>query len=312
MSFTKPSCTELVLVGLGLSLLASFMPLILYLFALMLFGLPHVLWEFNWVRQTYGAKVPTALWWSWGIILGLQASVRLAVWLGWIDAELSLYTDMFSLLALLLVVLLVLMRTSSRLPFFRLSVLMAVGSGLIATLYTQNIVAVLVILAIAHNFTPLLLVPASQHFAQLPSRRVLLSLFSLPLLILGLSVAISLPAADSDLWMPSEAQWLQQYAPQWASGLLSAVILAQCLHYYSVLRLMPSTLAIQVPLKIAGLAWQWWALTLSTPLSIYFLYDFTQARQLYAVAAGIHAWLELPLIALLLTVPTKYFALNAA
>ncbi len=312
MSFAKPSYTELVLVGLGLSLLASFMPLILYLFALMLFGLPHVLWEFNWVRQTYGAKVPPALWWSWGIILGLQASVRLAVWLGWVDAELSLYTDILSLVALFAVVILVLLRSSLRLPFFSLSVLIAIGSGLIAALYTQNIVALLVILAIAHNFTPLLLVPTSQHFAQLPSRRVLLSLFSLPLLLLGLSLAIPLPATPSDLWMPSEAQWLQQYAPQWGSGLLSAIILAQCLHYYSVLRLMPTTLNTALP-PIAGFAWQLWALALSMLLSVYFLYDFTQARQLYAVASGVHAWLELPLIALLLTLrPHKILPINAA
>jgi hypothetical protein len=104
--------------------------------------------------------------------------------------------------------------------------------------------------------------------------------------------------------MPSEAKWLQQHAPQWASGLLSAVILAQCLHYYSVLRLMPTTLAAQPPLKLVGLAWQYWALAASLLLSLYFIYDFTQARQLYAVAAGIHAWLELPLIALLLTLPS--------
>jgi hypothetical protein len=269
----------------------------------MWFGLPHVLWEFNWVRQTYGAKLAPALWWSWGIILGLQASVRLAVFLG-MNGEISLYTDLLSLLALLSVVIVSVIRAPTRLSLLRLSLILIIGAALISTLYTDNIVAVLVILAIAHNFTPVLLVPTQQRFAHLPSRRVLIGLFSLPLLILGLSISIHLPANTSDLWMPSEAKWLQQHIPQWASGLLSAVILAQCLHYYSVLRLMPTTLAAQPPLKLVGLAWQYWALAASLLLSLYFIYDFTQARQLYAVAAGIHAWLELPLIALLLTLPS--------
>ena len=280
LSFRKPTYRELVLVGLGLSLLASLMPLTLYVFALMWFGLPHVLWEFNWVRQTYGAKLAPALWWSWGIILGLQASVRFAVWLGWLNADLSLYTDIISLFALFSVVLFSVIRAQTRLSLLRLSLILIIGAALISTLYTDNIVAVLVILAIAHNFTPLLLVPAQQRFAQLSSRRVLIGLFSLPLLILGLSISIHLPANTSALWMPSEAKWLQQHAPQWANGLLSAVILAQCLHYYSVLRLMPTTLAAQPPLKLVGLAWQYWALAASLLLCLYFIYYFTQARQL--------------------------------
>lgn len=304
--------TELLLVGLGLSLLACWMPLTLYIFALMLFGLPHVLWEFNWVRQTYGAQFPSRLWWSWGIILGLQASVRFAVWLGWLNADLSLYADIISLFALFSVVVFSVRRAQTRLPILRLSLLLVIGLALIAALSTGQLVALLVLLAIAHNFTPVLLVPTQQRFAQLPSRHVLLSLFSLPLCIIGLSLLLPLPTAPSDLWMPSEAKWLQQHAPQWANGLLSAVILAQCLHYYSVLRLMPSTLNNQTRLTFAGFAWHYWALAASLLLSLYFIYDFTQARQLYAVAAGIHAWLEWPLIALLLILPTQRLALNTA
>jgi hypothetical protein len=43
------------------------------------------------------------------------------------------------------------------------------------------------------------------------------------------------------------------------------------------------------------------AVILSALLTLYFIDDFNHARQLYSVASGVHAWLELPLIALLLT-----------
>ena len=75
---------------------------------------------------------------------------------------------------------------------------------------------------------------------------------------------------------------------------------------------MPSTLNNQTRLTFAGFAWHYWALAASLLLSLYFIYDFTQARQLYAVAAGIHAWLEWPLIALLLVLHTQRLALNTA
>jgi hypothetical protein len=47
---------------------------------------------------------------------------------------------------------------------------------------------------------------------------------------------------------------------------------------------------------------RWWllgAVSASVLLMLYFLADFKAARQLYAVAAGFHAWLEFPLILLL-------------
>ena len=72
-------------------------------------------------------------------------------------------------------------------------------------------------------------------------------------------------------------------------------MLAQCLHYYCVLRLLPSTLSATVSRQ-----WQIGAIAASLALTLYFFHDFTAARQLYAVAAGAHAWIELPLMLLLL------------
>ncbi len=65
---------ELGMVSVGLVCAAMLAPLPLYLVALTLFGLPHVLWELHWIRQTYRLHIPNGMWLAWWGILGIQAS----------------------------------------------------------------------------------------------------------------------------------------------------------------------------------------------------------------------------------------------
>lgn len=289
------SVWELAAVGTVLMVAAVLAPLPLYLLALSVFGLPHVLWELRWIRQTYQAQIPSWVWLAWWGVLGLQAAARLGSWLGIVSAPVTLLVDLLALALLFWVVAALAWRWGS-LRAWLLAVLAAcLGVALLWVVNNGDVVAVLVLLAITHNFTPLFLVSQGQRFAMFPARSVLVGLFSLPLLLIAALWWLGMPAPNTvGWWMPSEATWLQQHLTQGFAAVLSGVVLAQCLHYYSVLRLLPTTLPMPAP--------RWWllgAVSTSVLLTLYFLADFNAARQLYAVVAGFHAWLEFPLILLL-------------
>ena len=295
-SWADLSVLELGLVGTGLAVAAIFAPLPLYLLALTLFGLPHVLWELRWIRQTYQAAIAPLVWWLWWGVLGIQALSRCSAWLGIIPADITAWVDLLTL-ALLFMVAAV---TAACSRTFRAGVFASLAVGFAAALLwainTGEVVVVLVVLAIAHNFTPLLLVTTGQRFHALAAKPVLWGLFSLPVLVVLTLLVVGKSVPDTTgWWMPSEATWVQQHWASAFTALLSGLVLAQCLHYYSVLRLLPTTLVLPT-----ASGWLVGAIGVSVGLSAYFMVDFKAARQLYAVAAGIHAWLEFPLILLLL------------
>jgi hypothetical protein len=288
------STLELLVVGISLAALAMLAPLPLYLVALVVFGLPHVLWELNWIRQTYRQRIPARWWLVWLAILLVQACTRFGAWLGWVQGETTMVVDLLTLALLIFAAAALAYRQGGARAWLIAGVAVLLGFGLLLAVNAGNLVGVLVLLAIAHNFTPLFLVPREQTFGNLPSGRVLVLLFSLPLLVVALLLLVGVSATSSGLWMPSEATWLQQHLQQGFGAVLSGLILAQCLHYYSVLRLLPTTLP-----PVTASQWQIGALVLSLALTGYFAVDFTAARKLYAVASGVHAWLEFPLILLL-------------
>jgi hypothetical protein len=179
-----------------------------------------------------------------------------------------------------------------------------IGVGLIVAVDAGNVAGILLILAIAHNFTPLALVPGNRQFGRTPAKQALGLLFTLPWLVAMAMLAggyispftDTMSIGQNSAWMPSEAKWLHQYFAQGFSAMLSGLVLSQCLHYYCVLRLLPSTLG-----PTSSRQWQVGAFVVSVALTVFFIFDFNSARKLYAVAAGFHAWLELPLMLLLLS-----------
>lgn len=290
-----------VVAGL-LALAAIIAPGPLYVLALTVFGLPHVLWELAWLRATYGKQLPQAWWYLLFAILAVQLITRLGAWLGLLASELVAGFDLVTL-ALVLVASAALIATEQGCRRWgRLLLALGLSALLMMAVRSATVVLPLMLLAIAHNFTPLFLVPTSAKLHGKSARRILLHLFALPVLIvLGLSLdglwGFGLYQPLGHVWLPSEATWLGHYLPTAAAGILSGLVLAQCLHYYSVIRLLPA--ATQTP-KIA-LPWQLGAIAIAALLSTYFLYDFGEAKGLYAVAAGFHAWLEWPLILMIIS-----------
>ncbi|GAA5184521.1 hypothetical protein GCM10025771_38770 [Niveibacterium umoris] len=276
-----------------LGLLALWQPQGLYLFALALFGLPHVLWELAWVRQVWGAALPRMLWMPLLGVLTMQALARFGLWSGRLDAATAAACDAASLAVCLFVTVFMTPRLPRPRRYAFVAVGLAVPAGLIAVADTPYVVGVLAALAIAHNFTPLGLMPSDARIGRWPARPLLGVMFLAPLLCCGLLWGAHSGVATGST-PPSEIGWLQGRSTQLAAAALPALVWAQCLHYLSVLYLMPRAIGP----AWRGLPMRPLALLLCAGLSLYFFTDYKSARGLYAVAAGVHAWLEWPLILL--------------
>ena len=275
-----------------LGAMALWNPATLYLVALSVFGLPHVLWEMAWVRRVWGPTLPRLFWGGLLAALALQACSRVALWRDRIDASTAALCDAGTL-ALALMTALTLFRGAK--PGQRgwlLVLAVSVPALLIGIADTPEVMAVLAVLAIAHNFTPIGLVPAGARIGRWPARAVLVCLFAAPLLLFVLLWMGGDSVYRPSSWQPTELGWAESVSPRLASALLPALVWAQCLHYLAVLHLLP---------KAVGTAWQgmpWRPLALAGCLLLLagFVTDFTVARGLYAVAAGAHAWIEWPLV----------------
>jgi hypothetical protein len=306
---------------MGLGLLVStalLLPLPLYICALALFGLPHVLWELAWLRQRYAEHQPRSWWWAVGSVLLLQAGSRLAIWWDVLDPQAGPVIDLASLGLLGAAVLLG--PRSSR-PTRLAGMLLAIAMGW--ALASDHVLIVLLSLAVLHNFSPLALAwdLARDQPDQRPTAWLISILLALPLLItvlppplpwwlfdlqatLGDTLNQGLHGLALPLLNPSLLD--SQLSPSWSDNdgrrpaLLSALVLAQCLHYLSVIHLLPATKQLRQP-PLLSPRQRSLAFGLSAALVIGFMIDYRSTRGLYAVASGLHAWLEWPILLLAIT-----------
>jgi hypothetical protein len=286
----------IVLAG-GLGIVALWQPIILYLIALSVFGLPHVLWEMAWVRRVWGASLPRMTCLYLLAALLLQACARFALWFDRIDAPTAAACDTATLALALLATLTLRHHVAPQRRRLFIVIALLIPAALIAVADTPHVLMLLFTLAIAHNFTPIALVPRDARIGRWPARTVMIAVFTAPLLLFAALWALALPFSLPGSLRPAEFGWAQSISPRLAAALLPALVWAQCLHYLAVIYLMPRSI---------GQAWKGLplrpvALAASGLLLVYFTADFKAARGLYAVAAGVHAWLEWPLILLALS-----------
>lgn len=283
-----------------LGLIACLQPVALYLCALAVFGLPHVVWEMAWVRRVWAGRLPSAFWCCTVLALLIQASARSLLWLGRMDAATTAACDVATLgLAVLGTLWLMPMLLRPR-RFVLGLVALLLPFALLAVADTPYVMGVLAGLAIAHNFSPLGLVPPHARIGQHAARNVMGLLFLCPVLLFAMRWIWGV-ATNSELTAaPGELLWLQGVDPSLAQALLPALVWAQCLHYLCVLILMPRTLGH----RWSAASWRPLALLVSALLLAGFCVDYGAARSLYSIAAGMHAWLEWPLILLALCGPT--------
>lgn len=274
-------------------------PVLLYFISLLLFGLPHVLTELAFVRRRFHWRGGRLFWRVLAALLVLEAALRLG---GAASGLSSATLGMLELLLLSGLLASVLLVSGAGLAARLGAVLLAGGIGLL--LHRGEILLALTVFALLHNFTPLAFVldlAREEPRARLHARWMAL-VFCLPLLAGFLAW----------LWPPHwiwhsafmEERFLAQISGDWLDtrtriAVLAAAALAQCLHYLAVIRWLPAlassparpllSIRGKAAIAVAGIA-----------LSILFLLDYGNARWLYGAAAGVHAWLEWPLLVLII------------
>lgn len=277
-------------------------PLPLHLVALAVFGLPHVVWELAFLRSRYGRRWPRGWWAGLLCVLALQAAARGAQAAGIAPALLVQGVDLATLALLGALV-----AAAPRGTGLAARCAGAAGAlGLVALLLRGDVAAALLWIALLHNFTPMLLAwdLAREDRRQRPLARRITVMFALPLVIAVLPLpdiaGIAAGAVVGGTTAGADGATGGVLAAQLPFGatpaLLSAVALAQVLHYYCVIRLLPAAEARRSGRAMLSPQALTAALVATFALAGYFWSDPPAARALYAVAAGAHAWLEWPVL----------------
>jgi hypothetical protein len=306
--------------ALATAALAAIAPVWTYALSLLLFGLPHVLVELRYVDERFGARLPrTMITWLAIGLAGIAALRLLAV--GGIGSS-SMRVSAELLLGAGLVagtVPLLLQRRSVVLAGFLLFVL-ATGTWL-------DPVTTLVTLALLHNLTPIgflaerlrgperrwAMISCAMVFGVIP---LLLLTDAAPVLWTQFSVQ---PEALGPFGSGSLDAQLPAFVPppllgtQFADHLFAAAAYLQCMHYAVVLHVLPR-LAGGAETQGATFAWprpRTFAVAvvgLGAVFSVAFANDFGGTRAVYAVFAAVHAWLEIPVLALACGLTPRHLA----
>jgi hypothetical protein len=298
----------------ALFLCAVALPLATYTTTIALFGLAHVGSELRYIDYRFGPRLRGGLG-VWLIApLAIAVAARVASIAGWLAPTVTVTAELGA--GALMMVAFVACMSRHRLVGAAVSAALVVGAVLAP--FTT-----LLCLAIGHNFTPLAFLADA-----LPRgvRRRAMLLLLIPFVALPLLIATGLPyralaaaglvAPDATLFAGGSLDDnVGAYVPirfldaPWALHAFSAAVFAQCMHYVSVILILPRLIddadvparAIAPWPRAGRFALYLAAATLA--LAVAFTVDFAAARKIYALAALVHSWLELPILLLALDRP---------
>ncbi len=294
---------------MGLVGLAGFVsvaaPLLTYSLTLAVFGLPHVIQEMRYLRRRFNQALGTVFW----AVIALLIAVAISRFAAFMDLLSNPTMRGIELAAGTGLVLLVAPRWWSRGGMARWTGL-ALTVGLVAGLLLAPIPTMLVV-AVGHNWTPLPLlmdtrpsrswvVSAAVAFAVVP----VVIATGLPWQLLTLS---SLTHAELDVVTGGSLHHqFSAYLPgswhtaDWAQHAFSAIVFAQCAHYIAVLGVMSGVQDGQQ--RVVPTHWVIAAIIAVLTIGLMCLYviDFRASREFYGVFSSMHAWVEIPVILLLL------------
>jgi hypothetical protein len=306
--FSPAILLPLVFGALAYTALTAAAPLAVYTVTLALFGLAHVTSEFAYVDRRFGRRLGRPSVWRLGVLLAGVVAARSAGVFGLLPVTVALTVELALVAALALAV-------AGGGPSRGLALGVALPLGLATALAPFETA---VALAITHNFTPLgFLWEAVPRHRRGPVMALALAGFiglpmlvasGLPRLWLGLDLAGADPMATGGL-----ARHLHVYVPAalrdgpWAFDLFAACVVAQGAHYLAVIVILPALQRRQVPGMRGLIPWPGpglFALAViagSAVALIGFLDDFSGARGLYGILASVHAWVEIPLLVLIVS-----------
>lgn len=283
-------------------------PLAAFVLMISAFGLPHVLYELRYVDERFSARTSSLALSVIGVLVGAIALGRIANSTHWLSADIFVPLE-FALGAALAFTAAAFMRANRFLGAL-IGVAFAVGA-----IYAP--VATFVTWAWLHNLTPLGFVA---EITEGDERRRWMMLLGLPFLVLpGLvatgvfhdAAALIFPIAETQAVSVFGAgdRPLLSFLPPGSSDLhlFSAAVVAQAMHYVAVIVMMPMLLKMkggaQTRTVVPWPSWRVFGFAVAgiaiVAFGIYAL-SYTDARAGYAVAAAIHAWIELPILLLAL------------
>jgi hypothetical protein len=305
---TLAGAAFIVLIG-GAAIAA---PLLAYTISLAAFGLPHVISELRYVDERFSGRIGkhigiTLLLLLLGLVVVRVVGFSSDVWQGRQGL-----LELWLLAGLILVTVPVLLRTGFRNGFLAVAVLTLVAAGILF-----NPALALVLLAILHNVTPVGFIAEALEGA---SRRRAMWLcagafVAVPTLILsglpaqGLQTMGLLHPEFSLLNAGPLVAHLGVFVPApmldrpGAPHFFSAAVYLQCLHYATVIHILPRLRSEQIA-KESLIPWPrygifFFLITLVAGwLFVGFALSFGEARAFYGIFASVHAWIEIPLLLL--------------
>lgn len=282
------------------------LPLATYTTVLALFGFAHVASELRYVDCRFAARVGRGLTGALAAALAMAVVARLSGAAGVLPVAVAVGIEIA--LGATLVALTV--RALRRHRW-----LAAGAAGLLAAGAVLAPFETLLCLAVGHNLTPLAFLAEALRGAQ---RRRVLALASIGFVVLPLLIATGLPfaalaacglaAPEATLFSAGDlTKNLAAYVPasalhsDWALHAFSASVFAQCMHYVAVIGVLPRLIDPARPTWVAWPPASRFARYLvvgSAAMALGFALDYGLQRHVYALAALVHAWLELPIFAL--------------
>ena len=307
MTAPRTACIVVVVVMFAV-VTSTLWPLLTYSASLACFGLLHVVVELRYVRSRFGDHLPMPLWWSCGALLAAIVGVR-ALRLAGVAGELAGPLELVLVAAMLVVGAVLAARWSRVGGAFGVVAAAVVVAGAVAA-PIETVLA----LAILHNLTPLGFVVERAAPAERTRTAVIAGLVFIgaPLLVAsGLPLRTAPQLVDLTTSFPSTPPLFESYRMYlWpalveherALSLFSAAVCAQVLHYAAVIAWLPrgaSSSSSSSSSVLAAFA------VVVVGLAAHFAVDFVGARGVYGLVAAVHAWIELPVLLVALSMITR-------
>lgn len=291
----------------AVALAAAAAPLWVYAISLACFGLPHVLVELRYVDQRFAARLPRwTIWWLGGG-LATVAALRLLASVG--VHGYSARTELALGVGLVAVVVPVL---ASRAGPVTTALVLGVAALLVhGVVYAP--LTTLVVFALLHNLTPV------GFLAERLRGRTRLGALVVAAVVFGAVPALMLlapfvpPVTDGPFATGDLTLHLHAFVPDALRGgafgerLFAAAAYLQVMHHAVVLTVLPR-LGGGDEARAAVLPWPGSKVLAAAMVAIAcaallsFAVDFGSARAGYGVLAAVHAWLEIPVLLLALSV----------
>jgi hypothetical protein len=283
----------------------SIAPIATFVLMISAFGLPHVIYELRYCDERFTARTSRRLLSILGVLIAMIALGRVANGAHWIPSSIFVPLEL-TLGAVLALVAAWHMRVHRWLGAVA-GVVFAVGAS-------QFPLETFLLWAWLHNLTPVGFVA---EIARGDARWAWMRILFVPFVVLPglvatgvfhdmLAAIMSLPELQAaSIFGAGDTPLMSFLPPQsYDLNLFSAAVVAQAMHYVAVIVLLPRLLRAQGGAGSASTVVRWpdWrqfgVLVTVISLVAFCLYavSYRDARAAYAVAAAIHAWIELPVL----------------